>query len=141
MLRREDFVGTWRLRRKIVDHLSGQEGHLQGEAVLTPDGDRRLIYDESGTLVLAHGTEMVATRRYLWDFVGQQVVVTFEDGRPFHQFMPAGDVDGTDHPCGDDFYTVQYHFTTWPIWEAVWTVNGPRKDYVSRSDYAPIALR
>jgi len=141
MLRREDFVGTWKLQRKIADHLSGQDGQLVGEAVLSPSGEAGLIYDETGTLVLANGTQMAATRRYHWGFADGQVVVTFADGLHFHQFTPFGDVAGTDHPCGDDFYTVQYDFTAWPKWRAVWTVKGPRKDYVSTSDYAPIAPR
>ena len=54
---------------------------------------------------------MQATRRYLWDFEGGLVIVRFADGRDFHSFAPAGQVAGTDHPCGDDHYTVVYDFT------------------------------
>jgi hypothetical protein len=46
-----------------------------------------------------------------------------------------GQADGTEHPCGDDHYTVQYDFRSWPQWTAVWQVSGPRKDYTSRSAY------
>ncbi len=138
-MKRDDFLGRWALERRISDHHSGQDGQMTGEAVFTTQGADRLIYDETGTLTLAGGTAFTATRRYLWQFGESQIAVFFADGRPFHTFVPAGHAAGTDHPCGDDFYTVRYDFTCWPDWQAVWTVTGPRKDYVSTSRYARLS--
>ncbi len=132
-----DFLGQWTLQRMIRDHLNGQHGTLEGQVAFTTIGDANLMYHEAGTLTLENGARLEATRRYLWEFQRDTVVVTFDDGRPFHQFVPAGHAEGSDHPCGEDFYTVRYDFTAWPQWKAVWTVKGPRKDYVSTSTYRP----
>jgi len=133
----EDFAGQWELRRSVRDHLHGQHGTLRGRAVFTATDAARMTYEETGTLRLENGATMEATRRYLWEFAPDAVVVTFADGRSFHQFVPSGHGAGTDHPCGEDFYTVRYDFTRWPQWTAEWTVKGPRKDYVSTSVYVP----
>ncbi len=141
MLTRDDFLGGWALRRQITDHLTGQDSHLSGEAQFTNAGTQALAYHESGTLVLSNGAQIAATRDYLWAFTSDRVDVQFADGKPFHSFIPAGHAAGSDHPCGADFYTVRYDFTKWPRWTAVWTVTGPRKDYVSTSEYAPLGRR
>lgn len=130
-----DFAGTWRLARRITDRTNGQIGHLHGSVQLTQTEQGGLHYQEEGQLQLGGGQIMQATRAYHWQFEGTAVVVRFADGKPFHQFVPSGHVAGTDHPCGDDFYTVRYDFRRWPVWQAVWSVTGPRKDYVSVSDY------
>lgn len=135
------FVGPWALQRTIRDHLHGQHGTLQGQAIFTATGSMHLSYEEIGTLTLESGAQLEAKRRYFWAFTPDIVIVTFEDGRPFHQFTPVGHAVGTDHPCGDDFYTVRYDFTAWPQWRAVWTVKGPRKNYVSTSLYTPAPSR
>ena len=131
----KDFLGNWTLHRTIRDLLHGQHGTLKGQAVFAATDAAHLTYDETGTLTLENGAQLEATRGYLWTFTPKVVVVTFDDGRPFHQFVPDGHAAGTDHPCGADFYTVRYDFTAWPQWTAVWTVTGPRKDYVSTSTY------
>jgi len=135
MLTQADFAGVWLLRRQIDDRLSKQTGEFDGTATLIDGTGGGLIYDEKGTMKLGDGPAMTAERRYLWSFDAGRIDVTFADGAPFHSFMPAGHVAGTDHPCGADFYTVRYNFTAWPVWSAVWTVTGPRKDYVSTSVY------
>jgi len=137
----EDFAGTWALQRNIQDHLDGQHGVLEGRAVFAASEQTDLKYEETGTLTLENGARLEATRHYLWRFAPGVVRVTFQDGRPFHQFVPSGHAAGTDHPCGEDFYTVRYDFTRWPQWTATWTVKGPRKDYVSRSTYRPMPSR
>jgi len=131
----KDFEGRWRLSRRIDDRLAGQEGILSGHVSFSNAGQNRLAYDEAGELRLGRSPAMQTKRRYLWRFEASDVVVTFEDGSDFHRFVPQGAVAGTDHPCGDDFYTVAYDFRRWPSWSAVWTVLGPRKDYTSTSHY------
>jgi len=131
-----DFIGVWALQRSIRDHLNGQHGTLVGQTVFTVTDQNHLTYEETGTLKLESGATLDATRQYFWVFAPDVVIVTFEDGRPFHQFVPTGHAAGTDHPCGADLYTVRYDFTRWPRWTATWTVKGPRKDYVSISSYS-----
>lgn len=135
MLTQADFAGVWLLRRQIDDRLSKQTGAFDGTATLSNDANGGLTYFEAGAMKLGDGPVMTAERRYLWAFGADHIDVTFADGAPFHRFIPDGHVAGTDHPCGADFYTVRYDFNAWPVWSAVWTVTGPRKDYVSISVY------
>jgi hypothetical protein len=82
------------------------------------------------------GPEFEARRAYLWSFEGTGVVVRFDDETPFHSFTAIGQSDGTVHHCGADTYRVRYDFSHWPRWQATWRVTGPRKDYLSVSDYS-----
>ena len=129
------FEGRWQLARRIDDRLAQQEGILSGTVDFTAHGSTRLEYHEVGELRLGRGPAMQAQRRYNWNFERGVVIVTFEDGSDFHQFVPSGVSQGSDHPCGDDLYTVSYDFTRWPQWQATWIVRGPRKDYTSVSTY------
>lgn len=131
------FCGTWTLARQIQDRMAQHDGMLSGQTVFEKTGPTRLTYSEAGEFRLGRGPALRATRRYHWQFVASEVVVTFEDGSAFHKFTPQGVTAGTDHPCGDDYYTVGYDFSRWPNWSATWTVKGPRKDYTSVSHYKP----
>lgn len=135
MLKPDDFLGEWTIERSIDDRHSAQVGAFQGRAMFASSGRSELIYQETGQMRLGQGPRMTATRSYRWGFEGNTVFVSFEDARPFHSFIPEGIGAGTDHPCGDDYYRVAYDFERWPVWSAVWTVVGPRKDYTSTTHY------
>jgi hypothetical protein len=137
-LRAADFLQGFRFDREIKDARAGQVLRAEGTVTFTPDA-AGLIYQESGRLHLPGRAPMQAERRYLWRFDATGVAVFFEDGRPFHRFVPAGQGAGTDHPCGADHYRVAYDFTAWPRWQATWQVTGPRKAYTSRTAFAPLA--
>lgn len=127
------FQGAWTISRTIDDHLSGRPGTFTGTAWLTAT-ETGLRYDESGHLSFPRQPPLLATRAYLWTWDADGgVVVTFEDGRPFHGFRPEGRSTGIEHPCGADLYVVDYDFTAWPLWQATWRVRGPRKDYTMTS--------
>ncbi len=131
-----DFAGLWQLRRQIMDHRAGQQGALQGQVQFGAEAKASILrYDEVGQLQIADSPKLEARRTYFWHFEAAQVRVTFADGGAFHSFAPRGQAAGTDHPCGDDYYQVQYDFTHWPRWQSVWNVRGPRKDYRMVSDY------
>jgi hypothetical protein len=133
---RDGFAGRWTLRRDITDFLTGQPGILHGTAALTHLGASGLTYAEAGALQMGAGRSLQATRRYVWQFDAQGVAVQFEDGAPFHRFVPGLSGPGSDHPCGTDLYRVRYDFDAWPAaWGAVWRVTGPRKDYEMTSLY------
>ena len=129
-----DFLGDWRISRRIDDRLSNRPGRFEGTARLVPEG-QGLHYREEGTLTLGDGPAFPATRDYLWGPDRDGIAVRFADGRPFHRFEPQGRAPGTDHPCGRDLYRVTYDFTAWPEWLAEWTVQGPAKDYVMLTAY------
>lgn len=141
MLNETDFRGTWQLNRRITDRAAGAEMSLSGVAEFTPAGAGRLAYAEEGELVMPGGHVLRAERRYTWVFGPGGVAVLFDDGRPFHDFVPEGAGTGTPHPCGEDLYRVAYDFAAWPVWRATWEVSGPRKSYRSESRYAPKPAR
>lgn len=127
-----DFAGEWRIERQIVDRRAAQILHFAGRARFAPEG-AGLRYREEGRLVLADGSELVATRDYLWRRMGARIAVTHADGSAFHVFDPAA--PEARHACGPDDYRVRYDFGRWPDWRAEWTVTGPRKDYTTSSLY------
>ncbi|MEJ6402333.1 DUF6314 family protein [Yoonia sp. 2307UL14-13] len=135
MLKITDFEGTWQISRVITDRLAGQTGQLDGVATFTRTDGNTLAYVEEGTLQLADGPKLQATRPYRWHFGDDVVAMTFADGSAFHSFVPEGYVEGTEHDCGDDTYAVRYDFIPWPRWRAVWVVSGPRKDYTSVTEF------
>lgn len=135
MLRPDAFTGTWQLQRQIIDRHGGQVGQMTGQARFSATAPGSLLYVETGQLLFGDGPPMTAERSYQWVFDAAGVAVYFADSATFHRFTPAGHAAGTDHPCGNDLYQVEYDFTRWPAWQTTWTVSGPRKDYTSVSNY------
>jgi hypothetical protein len=138
MPRLSAFLGTWRLRRRIVDRRAGTVARLTGTCRFHAE-DGGAIQREEGRLSLPGGTVLTATRTYLWHEAGGRLAVRFVDGRAFHDFDAALIAPEATHPCGDDLYRVRYGFGRWPVWRAVWCVVGPRKDLVVASVLAPLA--
>ncbi len=134
----DDFLGTWRLRRRILDRRAGEAGRLDG-LVRFEAGAGGAVQREEGTLTLASRQQMTATRTYLWSAAPGRLVVRFADGSDFHDFSDDADNPEAEHPCGDDLYRVRYDFRGWPAWRAVWRVSGPRKDLVIASAFSPLA--
>lgn len=132
--RLEDFAGCWQLRRRIIDARAGVEGAFEGTAEFRPAAVG-FVYDERGWLTYAGQAPLQATRRYLWREDGPgRIVVDQADGTAFHRFS-LGCVAEARHTCVPDFYRVTYDFSGWPRWRATWRVIGPRKGYVSVTDY------
>ncbi|MEP4194191.1 MAG: DUF6314 family protein [Aliishimia sp.] len=126
-----DFQGEWTLHKTIQQ--TGQPNAIYtGQAVWHPCA-KGLQYEESGTLTITGHTPMQTTRRYLWT---DGLNVFFDDGRFFHTVPPNG--GATQHVCPPDDYNVLYDFTTWPRFQVIWRVQGPRKDYVMTANYAPL---
>ncbi len=131
-----DFEGRWDLDRRIEDRLSRRKGHFRGEAHFNRSGSD-LFYFETGELRLDDGLALSARREYLWCDDGSAVRVTFADGRPFHGFPLSVPVAEVSHWCDPDLYEVRYEFVNWPNWTATWSVQGPRKHYVSVTCFTP----
>ena len=130
-----DFRGTWQIRRTVLDRRLAAEGSFEGLAWFTAE-ESWTLYEERGQLSFPGQPSMTATRRYRWTNGDEgEIVVKFEDGRPFHSFQLSGTAAAT-HLCDPDTYTVSYDFRRWPVWSATWEVSGPRKDYRMISHYA-----
>jgi hypothetical protein len=135
-LRIVDFEGLWHVDRDIDDRLTGRKGAFLGFASLRPGEGGLWLWSESGALHLGEGPHIQAGRRYLWREKGDRIAVLFEDGRPFHDFLPGGAPEAA-HRCAPDDYRVRYDFLAWPAWHATWVVRGSRKDYSVTSRYSP----
>ena len=112
----QDFIGEWRIGREIRP-AQGAIAHFEGRAVFTSEG-AGLRYVEAGVLSLPGQPPMHAERTYLWQAEGDQIEVSFADGRPFHQFSP--DAPQAAHWCDPDDYRVRYDFSAWPAWRRRW---------------------
>ena len=125
-----DFWGRWTISRRIEDRHARQIGHLSG-TVLFAWNSSVLIYTEAGELRLPDQPGLATQREYLWQAEGSSVNVSFPDGTPFHRFRLSCSEARASHWCDPDRYDVWYDFSNWPDWTAIWTVRGPKKDYVS----------
>ncbi|MGX9354322.1 DUF6314 family protein [Roseobacteraceae bacterium S113] len=132
-----DFVGHWRIARDIDDAKAQMQARFEGTAVLSWQGDD-LAYAETGALQMPGAITMQAQRRYLWSQEGPRLCIFFDDGRPFHHIELGTLRPKAHHDCPPDVYDVTYDFSVWPHWCAQWRVQGPRKDYVMRSEYSRI---
>jgi hypothetical protein len=132
--RLQDFAGAWRLTRRIADRAGGQCLRFAGTARFVADVGG-LAYEERGVLRLPGQPPFEAHRRYLWREEGGLIVVDHGDGRAFHAFDPAA--PEAEHLCPPDTYRVAYRFARWPLWSALWTVAGPRKDYRMLTRFTP----
>lgn len=132
-LQLSDFHGTWRLTRQIEDLARGVPGILQGEARFEVAGPE-LLQTETGVLRYGDAPPMAAKRVYRWRRSEDRIEVCFEDGRPFHAFVPDTE-PVAQHFCSPDTYTVRYQFGTWPVWSSAWRVTGPRKDLIILSRF------
>ena len=127
-----DFVGEWHLTRVIEDGLTGQTNRAAGTATLRHNGDH-YIWAEVLELQMPGHPPMKAQRTYQWHADDTGVSLHFDDGRYFHR-LKFGDSRSADHhDCAPDSYDVVYQFDSWPVWEARWTVRGPRKSYEMRT--------
>lgn len=135
MIALSDLEGGWRLTRRIEDFRAGLVGTLEGTCHWLPDEDG-LRQEEQGLLRFGQAAPMQATRVYLWRQDGADLVVFFEDGRPFHRLS---DRLSDRHLCDPDTYDVAYDMARWPDWTQSWRVTGPRKDARILSRFQPLA--
>jgi len=129
-----DFLGEWRIERRIDDILSGNVGMLAGTATFSP-APQGLAYLETGKLSLDGGAPLHAERRYLWRLGRGRIHVDYADHTPFHSFDPSKERTSARHNCAPDDYRVIYTFGHWPHWRANWRVEGPRKNYRMTTEY------
>ena len=130
-----DFVGHYKIMRKIIDTRSQAECVFEGKAEVELN-EGGVVYREHGQLIMGE-QRFEAERTYLWRMLGPRVQVLFEDGRLFHDFDPVAGGKATEHLCGADWYYGGYEFRDWPVWSVTWDVEGPRKLYRSVTTFVP----
>lgn len=130
----DEFVGLWRIERRIDDRMLGLSGIFAGTAEFTSDA-QGLICSEEGMLSYGSAEPLPATRRYLWRMAGGRVEIRFEDERPLVGFALNTPQPHDRHFCEPDSYDAAFDFARWPEWSSTWKVRGPRKDYRMVSSY------
>ncbi|QBF32711.1 hypothetical protein CFI11_16030 [Thalassococcus sp. S3] len=126
----DDFCGGWTLSRRIDDRQAGHVISAEGRAELVEG-----VWTEHVTMHLPDQAPITGYRRYLWRAEEAGISVFFDDARAFHR-IALGAAESVDrHLCDPDIYDVHYAFEDWPSWRAIWTVQGPRKDYIMETRY------
>ena len=127
--------GVWHLTREASDG-----SHFSGTASFSRLGEAKYLLHETGTMKLAGGENLPATRDWIWFLTDRgEIEIRYPDeagGKLYHRFRPER-VDGVqgdawrgmaDHHCGADLYRGTYCLSAGSI-EIVHHVTGPAKDY------------
>lgn len=123
--------GRWTLSRTINDRLADEQSTVTGFTELTVINDEHITWHETGTLL--RGAQELPVQRTLNVVVRDaQWIVTFDDGRYFHPWLPGTVVE---HPCGADHYVGTIEVGPEPVteWTVQWDVTGPHKNYTMKS--------
>lgn len=128
-------LGSWKLRRIIVDRDQAITGRYDGEATFSPCA-RGLQYEEHGTLTFGEHCGQ-AEQRYLYEFPESdgRASVRFRDGRAFHELDLSAGGDCVRHACGADLYAGAFTAMSASAWQSQWKVAGPRKHYDLTTSY------
>ncbi|MDE1996645.1 MAG: hypothetical protein KGI75_29370 [Rhizobiaceae bacterium] len=121
-------MGTWQVRRKIIDRFTASIVTFEGEAFITP-----AHFEEHGDT--HHGSlALRSSRTYRLRREGDEVAVDFPDFREFVRVGYAAS-QRLEHRCGADDYTGRLFFRSLNAWAEIWHVRGPRKPYLSLAHY------
>jgi hypothetical protein len=128
-------AGTWELSRTIG------EWNFRGSAAFCAQGPDELRYEENGILSKQGTPDIAASRRYLYRYEADRIVIYFDErpARIFEVLAPKRAPNGTweaqaEHACPPDHYTSRYAFGPDTI-AITHVVRGPRKDYEMVSNY------
>lgn len=123
-------LGDWTFERTVVDRAADIRGSVVGTMSLQQHPDGHVEWREVGVLLwngqqhdIHRDLRIVRGDHGGWD-------VTFDDGRPFHPWLPG---EYLDHPCRDDRYrgSIEIAADAEPVtqWSVIWEVRGPQKDH------------
>jgi hypothetical protein len=141
---RSYLLGTWRIRRSLLNRADAAVGSFTGTVTFRPvaDGGPGLSWREEGTVHWPGVRSSVgrsvppftgpANRQYLIVPGGSSATweVLFEDGRPFHRLGLAAGSWRDEHWCSPDTYRVQYTALSQDRLRYEWDVTGPAKDHL-----------
>jgi len=128
--------GSWLLDRRI-----GEEATMRGTAKFEWYQQGHLSYKESGRFVLKSGTSHEAYRSYIYSRLPNGFRVWFDEPEPrlFHEvhLNQVGDslLGKAIHNCGSDEYETHYRFSPNASFCITHYVKGPKKNYVSITEF------
>ncbi|UDL89108.1 DUF6314 family protein [Mesorhizobium sp. PAMC28654] len=117
-------LGSWQVRRTVIDFRAGTSCAFSGQAVVTADG-----FAESGEVRLGERA-LSASRSYRLERRGDVLAVLRADGSDFIS-LDGRASQSVRHDCGADLYAGRFFFRGPHEWTEAWRVKGPRKNYAS----------
>ncbi len=121
-------AGEWRVGRTVADLAAGEDGRFEGTARFTADGAGGLAHTEHGTFTW-RGTAREASRAHHYaPGPDGGALVTFPDGRPFHDLDLREGRWEVAHGCAPDTYRGRFTVLGPDRFEVVWRVTGPAKN-------------
>jgi hypothetical protein len=122
------FLGTWEVKRRIIDRFNRSLITFEGQAFVTP-----VQFEEHGDTRSDHAT-LRSSRTYRLDDADGDLVVRFPN---LSEFVHIGDgaSQSVVHHCGPDLYRGRLFFRSLDAWAELWRVRGPRKNYLSLAHY------
>ncbi|NLS19669.1 hypothetical protein HGP16_24335 [Rhizobium sp. P40RR-XXII] len=125
------FLGTWEVKRRIIDRFNRSLITFEGQAFVTP-----VQFEEHGDMRSEQAT-LRSSRTYRLDDVDDDLVVRFPNLSEFIR-IGEGASQRVTHHCGPDLYRGRLFFRTSDAWAEMWHVHGPRKSYLSLAHYRRI---
>lgn len=122
------FLGTWEVKRRIIDRFNRSLVTFEGQAFVTP-----VQFEEHGD-TRSDDTTLRSSRTYWLDESDDSLVVRFPN---LSEFIRIGE-DASQrviHHCGQDLYRGRLFFRGGDAWAEMWHVRGPRKNYLSLAHY------
>ena len=135
----EFLVGAWTYDREFDNGNSGI-----GSVNFIENKFYGLEYSELGTLKLVNGTVLTAKRKYYFNTTENNLeIYFFETPKILFQGIELkikGEniIGKATHRCGDDFYDSEYIFKTNSTFKIKHKVVGPKKNYVSKTNYRKV---
>lgn len=131
------FAGNWHFTRKIY-HAETLYAQGEGEAVFMPDeSDNKLIYNESGFIILAENQKQLPFHRsFLYEFEQEKITVFFNDGmdkgKLYQQYIYDKEKQliqsVCEHLCVADGYDGKYFLTDKNSFRLETRIQGPKKN-------------
>ncbi|QND49826.1 hypothetical protein HB780_30605 [Rhizobium lusitanum] len=122
------YLGTWDVKRRIIDRLNATLITFEGQALLTP-----VQFEEHGDTTSEYAT-LRSSRTYWLGSEAECLSVYFPDLTEFIHIGGAAS-QRVIHHCGLDLYRGRFFFRGPDAWAEMWHVYGPRKHYVSLAHY------
>lgn len=124
------FQGHWQMVRIIENVVDGVIGEVWGQADFRHENNG-LVCFETGVLRF-NGHDYHTGRTALWRFAGERIEVSYEDGRPFHDFLVREPlvlaIDGNAE------FRIEYEFDH-DTWTSTWEVLDPGHRYMMTTRY------
>lgn len=130
----EYLAGSWRVRREVFDHRTGETSVFAGIASFVRterSGETVLRLDETGDVRLGEYCGEAHRQLEYAASSDSTVAINFLDGRHFIDLDLADGESRDVHVCSADRYEIATIATSSDLFEEHWRVFGPEKDYVA----------